>query len=413
MFTLRPSDPRTVLLWGDRWHFPDRDASEPFTHVTEAAEMLAAHFADDPKPVRLRLIFQPDSLESVLMPCPQGDRRVMAFALAGECPVLAQPEHAWGHEPVLPTPEGFATILHYEREPALITLAAQLARLGLAVDSAWPLTTFLHSLPEEWSDSGAVTVVAVRAESGVAYHHPKDAARSVAGWRSQAALAEAGKWLAGILAENLGDPVLLVCDNEETVAALDVYTADHERTNLDVVNVREVLGRRVVMPRYHPAQLLPRPPAVTSQKLAVAASIALLLVSGWAGVAFARDWTAVRDEHESRAARFAALQAEVSHLRTNASEITVLRNAVDGSAGGPPYATLLRALSTKVPPEIVLASVRLTGREFEVNGWLAPSAPAELLDTWRHSIVQSDATWSLEVHSASNGAFVAKGAFVQ
>lgn len=411
MFTSRPSDPRTVLLWGDRWHFPGREASAPFTHVKQAAAILAEHFAEEPKPVRVRLVFQPDSLESVQVSCPQGNRKVLEFALAADYAALREPEYSWGHEPVLPDGEGFLTILHHETEPVLIAMARELARLGLAVDSAWPLTTFLHALPEEWTDSGAVAVVAVRAESGIAYHHPAGAGRFIVSWRGDAVLADAGHWLATLANANPEDPVILVCDGEETAAALGSHLGEQERPNLDVITVSEALGRRVVLPRYHPAQLLPRESVVTVQRAAIAASIALFFAAGWAGFAFGRDTLAVRAETAAQQSRTAALRTEVSHLRENAAEIASLRNLVEDGAAGPPCGSLLRAVSTALPPEIVLSSIRIEGRRFEFAGWVAPIAPAGLLDRWRQQIAPLHGAWTMDCRTIEGGAFVATGAF--
>ena len=169
IFISRPSEPRTALLWGDRWWFAGTGASCEFSQLADAAEVLAEHFANEPKPVRLRLIFQPDALETVAVACPQGNRATLAAALAAEFPALANPAHAWSHEPVLPGGGEFSTLLHFETIPALRELATQLAIRGLAVDSAWPLATFLSALPDEWTESGAITVVALHAARALAY----------------------------------------------------------------------------------------------------------------------------------------------------------------------------------------------------------------------------------------------------
>ena len=64
MYISRPTDPRTVLLWGDRWWFPTGESRE-FQSLGHAVEVLVAHYATEPKPVRLRLIYQPDGFQSV------------------------------------------------------------------------------------------------------------------------------------------------------------------------------------------------------------------------------------------------------------------------------------------------------------------------------------------------------------
>ena len=400
-----------MLLWGNRWYFPDHPASEPFRHVVEAADLLAAKYAEEPKPMRLRLVYQPDALESVAVACPQGDRRVLTMALAAEYPALAAPDHAWGHEPILPLLESYATVLHFETEPALITLAGQLARLGLAVDSAWPLSTFLHALPEEWTESGAVTIVAARAEAAVAYHHPKDGPRSVLGWHGAGSISDAGQWLAGVRADAPSESVLLVCPDDETATALSAHLGSGDHPGLEIIHVAEVLGRRVVLPRYHPAQLLPRQPVITAQSWAMAASIALLLAAGWAGFEFGRDWIAAKAETERQEARLTALRGDVARLRRNAAEITGLRSLVEGRTGKPPCGALLRVLSTRPPPEIILSSLQIEGTGFQMEGWVAPSAPDGLLDQWRDAIAPSGAPWTLELRKTREGAFTAKGVF--
>ena len=120
MFISRPSEPHTVLLWGDRWWFAGTGASVEFSDLDHAVEVLVAHFAQAPNPVRLRLVFQPDAFETVAVACPQGDRATLAAALAEEFPSLRMPGCAWSHEPVLPMGGDFATLLHFETQPGLL-----------------------------------------------------------------------------------------------------------------------------------------------------------------------------------------------------------------------------------------------------------------------------------------------------
>ncbi|MST93691.1 MAG: hypothetical protein EXS33_00195 [Pedosphaera sp.] len=411
MFISRPSDPRTLLLWGDRWWFAGTGASREFTSLAHAAEVLAAHYADEPKPVRLRLIYQPDVFESVAVACPHGDRATLAAALAGEFPALADPDHAWGHEPVLPAGNGFSTLLHFEGQPGLFTLAARLAHLGLAVDSAWPLATFLHALPEEWSETGAVTVVALQAERAVAYRHPADAGRTVQLWHGDTTVAEVGHWLAGIFAQNAEEPVLLFCADDEVAEALGAYAPLDCHPGLDRLPLVDALARPVVLPRYHPAQLLPRLPVVTAQRAVIAASLAFLLFAGWIGAGYARESMAARAETDQRQARLAALRAEVGHLRENATEIATLRAALDSGSAGPPCGAFLAKVSTTLPPGIVITSLRTSGRNLTLDGWLAPTAPATLIEDWRSRLAPVDAPWTVAARSGHGGAFTLTGVF--
>lgn len=411
MFISRPSDPRTVLLWGDRWWFAGTGASCEFTNFSHAAEVLAAHYADEPKPVRLRLVYQPDAFESLAVACPHGDRATLAAALAGEFPAVASPDHAWSHEPVMAAGSGFSTLLHFEAQPGLFALASRLAHLGLAVDSAWPLATFLHALQQEWSESGAITVLALQKERAVAYRHPADAGRTVQVWHGGTTVAEVGHWLAGVFADNTDEPVLLFCADDEVSAALGEYAPLDRHPGLDCMPLADALARPVVLPRYHPAQLLPRQPAVTAQRAVIAASVAFLLFAGWTGVAYAREFVAARVEAEQHQARLVSLRVEIGHLRSNATEIASLRAALDGGSAGPPCGAFLSRVSATLPPGIVLASLRIAERSITLEGWLSPSASAAVLDTWRSRLAPADAPWTLTATPGHGGGFSLTGTF--
>jgi hypothetical protein len=306
---------------------------------------------------------------------------------------------------------GFSTLLHFEAQPGLFSLAARLAHLGLAVDSAWPLATFLHALPKEWSESGAVTVLALQAERAVAYRHPADAGRTVQLWHGDTAVAEVGHWLVGILAQNAEEPVLLLCADDEVAAALGTYAPVDRHPNLDRLPLTDALARPFVLPRYHPAQLLPRQPVVTAHRAVIAASLAFLLFAGWTGAVYARESIAARAETELRQFRLATLRAEIGHLRDNAAEIAFLRAALDGGSAGPPCGAFLTKVATTLPPEIVIASLRTSGRSIVLDGWLNPSAPATALDNWRARLTTADAPWTLVTKPGLGGAFTMTGAF--
>ena len=362
MFTSRPSEPRTVLLWGNRWWLPGSDTSLEFSDLSHAVDMLVDHHADEPKPVRLRLVFQPDTLETVAVACPQGDRETLAAALSAEFPALVAPACAWSHDPVLPVGDAFSTLLHFESQPGLVALATQLALRGLAVDSAWPLATFLHALPDEWTDTGAVCVIAVEAERAVAYRHPAGGARNVLRWQEDRILPPVAAWLAEILDRAPEEPVLIVYADDEIATALGAFAGNERYPGVELVPLAEALARPVVLPRYHPAQLLPRPPRVTAQRALIAASIALLFAAGGFGAAYARTLHAAHEATGANLVRLPPLRAEVAHLRNNAVEIATLRRSIEGGAAGPPAGAFLDKLSTTLPAELTLTSLRMGRR---------------------------------------------------
>ncbi len=412
MFISRPSEPLTVLLWGDHWWFAGTGASVEFSDLEQAVEVLVARYADEPKPVRLRLVFQPDALKTVAVACPQGDRATLAAALAEEFPSLRIPGCAWSHEPVVPMGGDFATLLHFETQPGLLGLATRLAQRGLAVDSAWPLATFLHTLPGEGSEAGAVTVVALQAQRAVAYRHPADGVRTALLWHGESSVADVGAWLGDVLARHTEEAVLLVCADEETASALGALVGVEGYPGVEQVTLHEALAQPVVLPRYHPAQLLPRTSAVTAQRALMAASVALLIAAGWSGGAYGHDFVARQVAVKDQQARLTALRGEVAQLRENAAEIAALRRSLDGGAVGPPCGALLEKISTTLPAQVTLTSLRITGRSWALDGWVAPGAGLRAGEEWSTRLAPPGAPWTAETKPGAGGFFSLTGGFL-
>lgn len=389
-----PTSERTALLWGRRWWLAGRNEPLEFQTLAHAAEILVAHIGPTR---RLRLVYQPESLVTVPVACPRGTRAVLQGALGFEHPAITDPAHAWSHEPILVAADGHATFLHYEREPGLFELVERLAVRGVSVTSAWPLATFLHALPAEWSDSGAVCVLAVNAGHGIAYHHPAQGARSIPQWHGDDAADEAVEWLRRETAERTGDPALLVTTEEPV----------EELAGVHYLALSDALALPVILPRAHPAQLLPATPLLTPQRALVAASILLLLIGGLSGATYAREFTVWTQQQRTGRQEKAALQAEIEHYRVNATEIVALKAQLAGPDASPPVPEWLDQVCATLPPQIALDRVRVTQGRFTLNGHVAPGADWE---KWRNRL--GNRRWTVEpaVPNAA-GAFTLQGVF--
>ena len=177
--TSRQFDPRVALLWGDRWWIEDHNEPVEFGDIARAAEALVTHFAPAERPLRLRLIYQPGFLAAECMACPQGNRATLKLALGDAYPALASEDRAWGFEPIVGGRDRFATLLYHETQPALYALVERLQAAGIEVESAWPLPSLLNLLPEDWPETGALTVVAVAANQTLVYRHTPEGRREV------------------------------------------------------------------------------------------------------------------------------------------------------------------------------------------------------------------------------------------
>lgn len=387
-----PTSELTVLLWGRRWWLPGRAQPLDFENLTHAAVLLTAHLGGQ---VRLRLIYQPESLVSVAAACPRGPRPALQAALGDEHPAILDASLAWGHEPILAEGDAFGTFLHYEREPGLFALVERLGARGIVVTSAWPLATFLHALPDEWSDSGAVLVLAADDGQALAYHHPEGGVRHVRQWQGAAAKEEALAWLAQEKSR-AEVPSLLLLAGEVAVAE-------------GVWPLTEALGRAVILPRAHPAQLLPAESLFSAQRLMVAASVVLLLAAGWSGAAYARDFQAWDGRRQVEAREKSALRAEIEHFRVNAAEIVTLKARLAGPGTSLPAGELLDAVGAELPPQLALDRIRVAQGRFTLAGHVAPGATAEW-ERWRARLAGK--RWTLEPSAPrENGAFNLQGTF--
>lgn len=395
-----PTSERTALLWGHRWWLAGRAEPLDFEYLSDAAEVLAAHLANEPRPLRLRLIYQPEMLVSIAVACPRGSRAALQKALAFEYPAIAEAAQAWSHEPILSMGDGFGTYLHYEQESGLFPLIEGLARHGVTVTSAWPLATFLQALPAEWADSGAVLVIVVDAEAAIAYHHPADGSRRIHQWHGDDAEADALAWLQQEIAERPDDPALM----------LVTAASDPPIEGVRYLPLTDALAASVTLPQAHPAQLLPATPFLTPQRAAIAASILLLLAGGWSGTAYAREFIAWKEAQRVAVLEKSALRAEIEHYRVNAAEIVALRTKLAGPGSSPPVGELLEAVCRALPPQLALDQIRVAQGRFLLRGHVAPGAVAAW-EQWRNRL--GGPRWTLEPGAGprDSGAFTVNGVF--
>lgn len=405
IFTSPRSKALTVLLWGDRWWLAGRTDAIPFTHRDEAAGELVAALAGD-APRRLRLVYQPDGFMSVVTSCPKAGRRTMALALQEQFPGLATEEIAWSHDPILSVGESFTTVLHCESSPWLFALIGQLGSAGIAVEEVWPLPTWLHALPDEWSDTGALTVLAIAGNRACAYHHPATGARQVIAWPPNEPTTPE-LWLANLLDRDPAEPVLVVTDEATSDAA---WSPGPARPGLRHLTLPEALSHSATIPSRHPARLLPVEPVVTASRAVLASSLALLIAAVGVVVPWVVGHVNARNAALVQTVRERALSVDVAHLRINAAEIAALREEAAGRTR--PFAgALLRRLAATVPPEVTLATLRADPGSFAAQGFVAPQASSGVLDRWQQALAQDQERSQVQIESLpkSDGAFRLRG----
>ncbi|MDB6093722.1 MAG: hypothetical protein JWM32_1284 [Verrucomicrobia bacterium] len=389
---------RTVLRWGNRWW-----TSGTATPLEGGADVLAAHFAESPRPLKVRLIYQPGHLETALVSCPKANRATLAAVLGEEYPALVDPAKAWSHEPILPFKESFTTLLHFEQQPELFALVSELATHGLQVEAAWPLMTWLDALPTEWPGTG-YTVAAVDLGCVFGYRRNAQGEQTVRIWTGDAATADFAKWVAALPATDVAEPVLMVGTSPELLNLLDAHHPVTARPGTDWLSLSEALRMEASIARAHPAQLLPPTPFVTPNRVAMAASVALFGLTAWWGGSYGLQLVEVerfRVAEETHAEERAKLvQAQAGER----AEIEKLRAALGPERPKRLLAPLLRSLGNSIPRDAVLGSFDLTGDAWSARGFAAAGAFPPTLVTWAQALGAE-----IPVPASPNGAFVLKG----
>lgn len=379
--SISPKSERVALLWGDRWWIEGPAEPIVFGELARAAETLLAAFGDS-RPARLRLVYQPDFLAADSIDCPRGNRATLQAAFGEQFSALFSEDRAWGFEPIVGAMNVFSTVLYHEAQPGLYPLVQALEDAGIEVVGAWPLSTVLNFVPDDWPDTGALVVVAVAQERALVFQHSPDGKRDV----RAVVGAEVPAFALETIRAALSRPELAL-----QVAPLDaggeallqqLPAADVPRLRL-AVWARLTAAARTLSCRW-PNQLLPVAPWFNPGRSLLVASVASLL----AAVGLAGDylWSKRTQQREqlAHAAVIAGLRSELQQRRAEASRADARPEPVNTVAAS----ALLRAVAA-APDALVLTELSASPQGVEVRGGaLREVVDAEWqrwLETLRHS----------------------------
>lgn len=398
----------TVLLWGDRWWIEGRTTPVAFGALPRAAETLLAEFGDA-RPDRVRLIYQPASLAATGVACPNGNRATLRAALSDEFPTLADDSLAWGFEPITSGFGQFSTVLYRETVPGLHLLVATLRTAGIEVEGAWPLLTLLNRVPEDWPESGALTVLALAADQAVVYRHTPEGSREAHSAMGAETEALAGPTIADALAH--GTVALYVATLDEAGERFAARFAPADAP-LRLVSWSRLASVARSLSVRQPTQLLPSPGLFHPNRLIAAASVAVLLATIVLGAVTAheasRRRTALNEQDQERR----TLLTEITRLQTNERDITQLR--ADLAALAPARAEcaeLLRALTHNRPPQVALTRLHADKEGFVISGGVAaPGLTDAAWHGWLNDSLAAKSRWTLAAPPPTpTAAFALKG----
>ncbi len=366
IFTSPPSDAVVVLLWGDRWWIEGRTEPIVFGEFSRAAETLLAEFGGE-RPRRVRLVYQPGFLGSHRVECPNASRPLIQQALGEEFPALHDDRIAWSYEPIIGGHARYSTVLHVETQPGLYPLVTDLTAAGIEVVGAWPLATLLNLLPDDWPDSGALTVVAAAAHLTVVYRHTPDGVRDVqvavgsdSATAAQSAIHQA---LARI------DVALHVAALDDTGHKAMAHFTPDEISRIRIIPWSKLVVAAHRLPQRQPSQFLPVRSWIGARSVMTAATVATVAVSLLVAAESADRFWSHRSASAHQAGVVRRLHGQVDTLRQQAKEVTDLRRELAERAGTQiPFGELLMALGRKLPSQVVLTRVHANREGFTVTG---------------------------------------------
>ncbi len=409
MFTSPRSDAVTVLLWGDAWWISGADHPIGFGSADRAATVLLGQLAERRTSLRLRLIYQGDSLASVPVNCPNGGRSTVGAALEAVHPTLADPACAWGFDPIF----GCATLLHCETAPGLLPLVRELEAGGVEVEGAWPLGTVLNLVPEDWPENGALTVAAVAAGRALEFRHRPDGTRDLRSAQGEAA----AEMLAATVQEAFEreDAAFYVVALDPAARALAAQAGKLERPGRTDLGWPDLVRAAATLSRRQPNQLLPAREPVALVRAVEAVAVATLVAAYLMCLVVGRDYRRQVAATELRQAETVALRAEVAELRGRAAEAAELTEKIrETKRGRGASARLLESVGQAMPAEVVVTRLKTDRSGFVVEGRVVGSAPAERSwRAWLDPLRVAALPWRLEqVGGPPQGGFVLQGGWL-
>ncbi len=376
-----PKSERVALLWGDRWWIEGPAEPIIFGELARAAETLLAAFGES-RPARLRLIYQPDFLAAESIDCPRGNRATLQAAFGEQFPALFSEDRAWGFEPIVGAMNVFSTVLYHEAQPGLYPLVQALEDAGIEVVGAWPLSTVLNFVPDDWPETGALVVVAVAQERALVFRHSPDGKREVRAVVGAEAPAFALESIRAALARP--EMALHVAPLDAAGDALLQQLPAGDVTRLRLAAwARLTAAARTLSCRW-PNQLLPVAPWFNPGRGLLVASVAAVLAAvGLAGEYLWRERTQQRDQL-AHAAVIAGLRAELQQRRAEASRADALPEIDETVAAS----ALLRAVAA-APDALVLTALSASPQGVEVRGGALREVAETEWQRWLATLRQS------------------------
>ncbi len=369
---------------------------------------------------RLRLIYQPDTLDPHDVLCPQMGRARLRRFLSAEFHALAAPGTVWAAETIRVGRDGEGTRLHLDPASRLPALVAALAVHRQRLEGAWSLLSLIETAAVSGAVRDGLHLVATEQRALVLCHPP-------AGERWVRFLEGADCWGSALAALRGAQAQFEVRERIGGSAIVDAGSAPegwHEALaefGLTAANLEDLLAVAHALPPDGLGDFLARPPVYARRPAqAVAAAACGLALLGAGGLHLRsvrehreqrrRELTDERDRHRRDETAAADRQAREQQAAAIDRALARLQTEV------PRQAELLVAITRALPSRLVLKRIATDATAFTLTG--ASCAPASGTgepdaEHFRRDLAAAGDAWQLEPVSAgpAGGDFLLRGHF--
>lgn len=335
----------------------------------EVAALVRAIESIEPRPKRVRLIYQPPDLDGHAVECPKGSREIVRSALADDHPELRNPATVWAMSRLHATDLGYATLLWVDPKARIARLRSTLATRRIALVGAWPLVSVIELTPPADRADQPVLAVVLSDTAGLVYAAMPGGARTIVCASGAACRGQLGGLIRNALShfDAAEPPPVLVVD--ASVEPWDLGVSPLAQVETSGISVEQLLTSAM---RLGPSDLSNLAPRVSRMTADGALWLVTALCCGLAlfnAGSYAAEFRRVQNDASIRGRLARELQADNARLAENQktiSELAALR--AEMKADGAHRLRLLTAIMQHKPVEVTVHAITIREQSFELAG---------------------------------------------
>jgi hypothetical protein len=356
---------KALVIW---WHnrisvYADGRAVSALSPTNDAAAQTIVDIlrTDFPNVVSLRLLYLPADLRMEPAECPQGNRKSIQRALQHDYPVLENNVAAWAAQPPIATEKAAVTFLSIERVARLHRLVTDLEPLGVIIEAAFPLLSWLERLPS-FASRGHSLAILHADDLALIYARDDQGGRHV--YQFDELVPERTREIVGSqISQAATSPSISVVSF--SAVPLEIF-ADPTPT---AISANDFIAEAWNIPPRDPSNFFPPQsrfnPSITATVAGAVLALSALIFVTWHEVDIRRTFK----EQQRKTEQLISLEAELTK-RTAYNKVITEADLLAADVGTTPSGlpSLLQFLEQSLPREIDVTAIKVKGDTFTVEG---------------------------------------------